>query len=415
MCKNIKLSAQAAVRVYIASEGLCTGTYIMNREAGLLVNNGEQRQRSVILVVDDNELNRDLLMKILSREGHDVVQACNGEHALEILRETPLDLVLLDIRMPVMDGYQTLAEIKGDPSLRHIPVVIITAVDETEGAIRCIKQGAEDFIGKPFDPVLLKARVSASLDRKHFHDLEQQHREQIERYNCTLEHRVQSQVREISHAQLAAIFAMSKLAESKDPETGEHLERMREYCLVLSQELAGLPRYRNVITQSFNDNIYAASPLHDIGKVGIPDDILLKPGKLTEQEWVVMKQHPAIGGETLRAVDRQYPGNEFIWTGIEIAECHHEKWDGTGYPAGLQQENIPLAARILALGDVYDALTSRRCYKEKFSHEKSRSIIIEQSGSHFDPEVVEAFLNREDEFIKIRKQFQDQDKELEVI
>jgi len=226
-----------------------------------------------------------------------------------------------------------------------------------------------------------------------------------------LEGRVEQQVKEISSAQLAAIFAMSKLAESKDPETGEHLERMREYCRVLSQELARLPRYHDVITQAFQDNIYAASPLHDIGKVGVPDNILLKPGPLNDDEWVIMKSHPLIGGETLRAVDRQYPGSEFIRAGIDIAECHHEKWNGSGYPRGLSGEQIPLAARILALGDVYDALTSKRCYKDKFSHDKSRSIIVEQTGTHFDPDVVEAFLNREDEFLQIRDNFHDPDEE----
>ena len=222
-----------------------------------------------------------------------------------------------------------------------------------------------------------------------------------------LEEKVRQQVKEISSAQMAAIFAMSKLAESKDPETGEHLERMREYCLVLSRQLAQLPRYRAVITQSFQDNIYAASPLHDIGKVGIPDEVLLKPDKLIEPEWVIMKQHPLIGGATLRAVDRQYPGNEFLRIGIDIAECHHEKWDGSGYPQGLAGERIPLVARVLALGDVYDALTLKRCYKEAFSHEESRAIVVEQSGRHFDPDVVDAFLEREEEFIRIRKYFQD--------
>jgi putative two-component system response regulator len=408
---NVKFSGSSADRSGVAFNDFSTDIYNMNREASLPISKTGPATQSVVLVVDDNEFNRDLLMKRLSRDGHRVVQADNGERALAILRDVAVDLVLLDIRMPVMDGYQVLAEMKAEPALQHIPVIIITAVDETEGAIRCIEQGAEDYIGKPFDPVLLKARVCASLAKKRFHDAQQRHKEEIEGYNRTLEQRVQSQVREISHAQLAAIFAMSKLAESKDPETGEHLERMREYCLVLSQELAGVPRYRDLITQSFIDNVYAASPLHDIGKVGIPDNVLLKPGRLTDQEWMIMKQHPGIGGATLRAVDRQYPGNAFVRTGIEIAECHHEKWDGSGYPAGLRGEEIPLSARILALGDVYDALTSRRCYKQKFSHDKSRSIIIEQSGSHFDPDVVEAFLTREDEFIRIRREFQDNDQD----
>jgi putative two-component system response regulator len=379
----------------------------MSDQTGLLAVDKVRVTDAVVLVVDDNEFNRDLLTQRLERDGYSVRQACNGEQALETLRHEAVDLVLLDIMMPVMDGYQTLAHMQNDPRMAHIPVIVITAVDDIEAAVRCIESGAEDFIGKPFNPVLLRARVSASLDKKRLHDLETAQRQSIEQQNRSLEEKVCRQVREISSAQLAAIFAMSKLAESKDPETGAHLERMREYCLVLSQQLAQLPRYHDVITQGFQDNIYAASPLHDIGKVGIPDEVLLKPGKLTDQEWLVMKRHPLIGGETLRAVDLQYPGNDFVRIGIEIAECHHEKWDGSGYPQGLAGERIPLVARILALGDVYDALTSKRCYKEAFSHQKSRSIVTEQSGRHFDPDVVDAFLECEDEFIRIRAYFQD--------
>ncbi len=379
----------------------------MSDQAGRSEVPHEAAAGAVVLVVDDNEFNRDLLRQRLERDGHSVVQACDGEQALQTLRSEPVDLVLLDIMMPVMDGYETLAHMQKDRWMRHIPVIVITAVDDIEAAVRCIESGAEDFIGKPFNPVLLRARVSASLDKKRLHDLETAHKRSIEQQNRLLEEKVRQQVKEISSAQMAAIFAMSKLAESKDPETGEHLERMREYCLVLSRQLAQLPRYRAVITQSFQDNIYAASPLHDIGKVGIPDEVLLKPDKLIEPEWVIMKQHPLIGGATLRAVDRQYPGNEFLRIGIDIAECHHEKWDGSGYPQGLAGERIPLVARVLALGDVYDALTLKRCYKEAFSHEESRAIVVEQSGRHFDPDVVDAFLEREEEFIRIRKYFQD--------
>lgn len=385
--------------------------------AEVCVSAGAVNQSAIatVLVVDDNEINRDLLIRRLEKDGCQSLQAANGVEALRILREYSVDLILLDINMPVMDGYQVLDIIKNDPKLCHIPVIVITAYDETEGAVRCIEQGAEDYVGKPFNATLLRARVRASLEKKRLHDLQQQHKQQIEQHNLSLEGRVEQQLREISSAQLAAIFAMSKLAESKDPETGEHLERMREYCRVLSRELARLYKYRDVITQAFQDNIYAASPLHDIGKVGIPDNVLLKPGKLNEGEWVLMKQHTLIGGETLRAVDLQYPGNEFIRTGIDIAECHHEKWDGSGYPRGLEREQIPLSARILALGDVYDALTSKRCYKDKFSHEKSRSIIVEQAGSHFDPDVVEAFLNCEDEFTAIRDEFHDLEGEQEAV
>ena len=299
-------------------------------------------EAAVILAVDDNDLNLDLLTRRLEREGHVVLQAANGDLALEQLRGAHVDLVLLDIMMPVLDGYQTLAAIKTDAALQHIPVIMITAVNEVESAAVCIERGAEDYICKPFNPVLLRARVNACLERKRLRDSERSHQARVEQQNVLLGGRVDQQLREISAAQLAAIFAMSKLAESRDPETGEHLDRMREYCVILARQLARLPKYRDLITQSFQDNLYAASPLHDIGKVGIPDDILQKPGRLTAEEWKVMRTHSLIGGETLREVDRQYPGNAFIRTGIEIAESHHERWDGTGYPFGLRGEAIPL-------------------------------------------------------------------------
>jgi len=362
---------------------------------------------ATILIVDDNELNLDLLNRRLTREGHRTLQAQDGQAALNILRETSIDLVLLDIMMPVLDGYQTLAAIKADTALVDIPVIMITAVNDVESAASCIEHGADDYICKPFNPILLHARVNACLERKRLRDGERLQQARIEKQNELLGGRVDQQVRELSAAQLAAIFAMSKLAESRDPETGEHLDRMREYCIILARQLAQLPKYRELITQAYLDNLYAASPLHDIGKVGIPDGILRKPDQLTADEWTVMRRHPLIGGDTLREVDRQYPGNAFIKIGIDIAECHHERWDGSGYPRALQAEQIPLVARILALADMYDALTTRRCYKEAYSHEQSKNIIVEQRGKHFDPDVVQAFLIREKEFIQVCKFFQD--------
>ncbi len=360
-----------------------------------------------VLVVDDNEMNRDMLSRRLQRQGYRVDVAVNGAHAVERVECGSYDLVLLDIMMPEMNGYQVLERLKADPKLRHIPVIMISALEEMESVVRCIELGAEDYVLKPFNPVLLKARVGASLEKKRLHDQEERYRDQIEKANTALEHRVREQVKEISEAQLGAIFAMSKLAESRDPETGEHLERMREYCRILSVALGKLPRYARVIDGRFVETIYAASPLHDVGKVGIPDGVLLKPGKLTEREWVIMRTHPMIGAQTLLQVNRQYPGNLLLQAGMQIAGGHHEKWDGGGYPFRLKGEEIPLVARILALGDVYDALTSKRCYKEAFTHDASREIIITQRGLHFDPEVVDAFLATENEFMKVREFFQD--------
>lgn len=363
--------------------------------------------RATILVVDDNDMNRDMLMRRLTKENYKVILAVDGKCALEELQSKDIDLVLLDIMMPVMDGYEVLERIKENENTMHIPVIMITAVDDLESTIKCIELGAEDYLPKPFNPILLRARIGASLEKKRLSDIEHKYREHVEERNIVLSERVKVQVKEIAQTQLGAIFAMSKLAESRDPETGEHLDRMREYCRVLASCMQSMPRYSKLIDTDFIDNIYAASPLHDIGKVGVPDAVLTKPGSLDESEWVIMKTHPIVGAETLREVDRNHPGNAFVKTGIEIAEAHHEKWNGTGYPFGLAGEKIPLVARILALGDVYDALTSRRCYKEAFSPEKSRNIIIKDRDIHFDPDVVDAFLASEDEFSRIRKEFQD--------
>ncbi len=353
-----------------------------------------------ILVVDDLEANRDMLSRRLRQLGYSVECAASGREALARMKEASYDLVLLDLMMPEMDGYQVLEAIKGDARLVHLPVIMVSANDDMENVVKCIQRGAEDYLPKPFNPVLLRARVESSLQKKALHDREAD-------YQRELEERVAAQVREISSAQLAAIFAMSKLAESRDPETGAHLDRMREYCRTLALQLSALDKYKKCIDAAFVDALYAASPLHDIGKVGIPDHVLLKTGKLDLAEWEVMKQHTLIGGSTLRAVDAEHPGNAFIRMGIDIAECHHEKWDGSGYPRGLRGESIPLAARILALADVYDALTSQRCYKKAFSHEDARTIITEGAGGHFDPEVVQAFLSIESEFIRIRQCFKD--------
>ena len=381
----------------------------MSAVARSTISNMDYGLTGSVLVVDDNEMNRDMLVRRLQPLGYEVTVARDGGEAMDMLLESPVDLVLLDIMMPIKDGFEVLQEMKAHNELSIIPVIMITALDDTSSAARCIQLGAEDYLTKPFDPILLKARVSSCLERKHLYDQERNYRGQIEEYNNELEDRVQQQVQQITSAQLGAIFAMSKLAESRDPETGEHLERMREYCKILSVQLGKLPKYQPVIDDDFIEDIYAASPLHDIGKVGIVDSVLLKPGQLTAEEWVVMKTHPIIGAATLREVDRQHPGNSLIRMGIDIAESHHERWDGTGYPYGLKNTEIPLVARILSLGDVYDALTSKRCYKEAFDHDKSRGIVEENKGSLFDPEVVEAFLATEDEFKRVREFYQDAD------
>jgi len=360
-----------------------------------------------ILVVDDNEMNRDLLGRRLKQQHLQVAMASNGQQAIDMLDQNDYDMVLLDIMMPGVNGYQVLEHMKDRKHLRHIPVIMISALDEMDSIIKCIELGADDYLTKPFNPVLLKARVNAGLEKKRWHDQEAAYRQELQNYNQNLEGRVSEQVEQIAAAQLATIFAMSKLSESKDPDTGAHLERMREYCKILAQQLSRHPRFQNIVDGEFITSIYAASPLHDIGKVGIPDNILMKPGKLTSDEWDIMKQHPSIGADTLRAVLKQYPRNPILQAGVDIAECHHERWDGSGYPNQLEGENIPISARILALADVYDALTSQRCYKEAFEHDHCRQLIIEGKDSHFDPLIVDAYMEIEDEFLRVREEFKD--------
>ncbi len=354
-----------------------------------------------LLIVDDIEVNRSLLERRLQHNGYRLSFAEDGHEALEKIQNERFDLVLLDIMMPRLDGFQVLSALKADEKLRHIPIIMISALNEMDSVARCIEMGAEDYLPKPFNPTLLKARINACLEKKRLHDLQVGYRQRIEEHNNLLEEQIRQQVKEITSTQLATIFAMSKLAESRDPETGQHLERVREFCKILALKLAR-DEPQLAIDASFIDNLYAASPLHDIGKVGVPDHILLKPGRLTDEERKAMEIHSLIGAETLRAVNAQHPGNAFIHMGIEIAESHHEKWDGSGYPHRLKGDAIPLSARIIALADVYDALTSKRCYKEAFSHEKSGDIILAENGRHFDPRVVEAFGKVAHEFKEIR-------------
>lgn len=365
-----------------------------------------------ILVVDDQEVNRLLLADLVASLGYRCLTAGNGAGGLALLESETVDLVLLDIMMPMMTGHEMLESMMADEGLRHIPVIVVSGLDEMDSIVRCVQAGADDYLIKPFNATLLRARIQASLEKKRLYDQDKKYRVRIENYNEELEHRVKQAVHEVSSTQLATIFAMSKLAESRDPETGEHLERMREYARLLAESLRHKAQYQRDLDETVMANLYATAPLHDIGKVGIPDRILQKPGRLTADEFEIIKQHTVIGADTLRAVDNEHPGNDFIRIGIEVALTHHERWDGTGYPRGLAGEEIPPVGRILALADVYDALTSKRCYKEASSHEESVAIILEGSGSHFDPGVVDVFRQRQDDFVAIRQEHLDTEKVL---
>lgn len=365
------------------------------------------KSRPYILVVDDMRENTLILQNFLAPKGYQVAAAFSGAEALELVEKNPPDVILLDLMMPGMDGFTVCQRLKQDPRTRHIPVVVLTGMSEREANVKALEMGADDFMAKPFDSVVLDARIRSSLRSKALQDRIIEYQRELEANNELLEQRIRERTAQLARTQQVTVFSLAKLAESRDTETGEHLDRMRRYATEIAVELAASDKFRDVVTKVFVEALFESSPLHDIGKVGIPDQILLKPGKLSRDEFDVMKTHTQIGGDTLRAADLEAGGDSFLAMGRDIAYAHHEKWDGAGYPAGLKGTEIPLAARICALGDVYDALTSKRPYKEAFSHEKSRGIILEGRGAHFDPDIVDAFLARERQFTEISKSFHD--------
>jgi putative two-component system response regulator len=352
----------------------------------------DENEKPRILIVDDTPANITVLMETLKGD-YAIVAATSGKKALALATTRPYpDIILLDINMPEMDGYEVCARLKQDVRTKRVPVIFVTALAEEEDEARGLDLGAVDYITKPFRPGIVKARVRNQLALK--------------KYGDDLQALVDKQVEEIADAHLATILAMSKLAESRDDDTGKHLERTQIYCCMLAQHCFDTHQFPDIIDERFIECVFHASPLHDIGKVAIPDAVLCKPGKLTDEEFDLMKTHTLRGAETLATLVDRYPNNTFINLGLEIARSHHEKWSGTGYPDGLSGDDIPLSARIMAVADVYDALTSERCYKSAFSHEKAREIILGDSGTHFDPQLCKAFEHLESEFDRIRGEMQ---------
>jgi putative two-component system response regulator len=367
---------------------------------------GADTKGESILIVDDNENIRGLLKNVLRFEGYETASATNGKEALEMLAtDQKPDLILMDIEMPVMDGYQTCKEIRDNKEYSSIPIIVLTAVYNKNVIKKVLTIGANDYIAKPFEPEELLARISSHIRIKGLMKERDWLYNQAMEYNIRLEQEVKERTWEIEDTQDATIIGFAKLAEYRDPETGLHLERIREYCKLVAEELMTNEKYKDLINKKYIDSIYKSSPLHDIGKVGIPDSILLKPGKLTQEEFEIMKQHSMIGGDAISEAEKRLRNKRlsFLAMGKVIAYYHHEKFDGTGYPQGLKGDKIPLSARIMALADVYDALISKRVYKEAWSHEATGEVIIKDSGRHFDPDVVDAFLKLKDEFLKISK------------
>ena len=354
---------------------------------------------SAILAVDDTKYNLDLLVDALG-DRYDLSVSTSGVVALELARKMPPDLILLDIMMPGMDGFEVLRRLQDDIVTRDIPVIFLTALAEIDEKAKGFALGAVDYITKPFQIEEVVARVETHLKLRHTQNT-------LKHFNSKLQEMVSQQVEEIARSQQAMIFALAKLSHTRDDDTGLHLERVQHLCKILATALSQTPEFGDGITPAFIEEIYHASPLHDVGKVGIADAILLKPGKLSEEEFTVMKTHTTIGAATLESVHQLYPNNAFIAMGIEIARHHHERWDGKGYPHALAGEAIPIAARIMALVDVYDALRARRPYKEPFSHERAIAIISEENGRIFDPRIVAAFFAVQQQCDEVCRRFAD--------
>lgn len=340
--------------------------------------------RGSVMVVDDSPGNLMMMEEILRPRGYQVSSFPRGRMALKAAAEAPPDLILLDITMPEMNGYEMCELLKADERLSEIPVIFLSGLNELEDRLRAFRSGAVDYVCKPFQIEEIEARVDTHVRLRRL-------QQEIEADNEQLEKQVQAQVTRVADAQMAMIFALAKLAAARDDETGRHLDRIQTFSGLLAIAMSDYEKYRNLAGSSWITNIFHASPLHDIGKVAIPDRILRKPGPLTPEEFEIMKTHAPIGAETLRTVHMRYPDSEFIGMGIDIAQSHHERWDGAGYPEGLAGEAIPVCARIVAVADCYDALRSKRCYKRAYAHEEACTVILEGSGSQFDPDVAAAF------------------------
>jgi putative two-component system response regulator len=336
------------------------------------------KPEATILVVDDTPENLSLMGGLL-RDQYRVKVANSGEKALRVARgEDQPDLILLDIMMPGMDGYEVCRQLKADPATRAIPVIFLTARTDPDDERKGLDLGAVDYIIKPISPPLVLARVRNHLALK-------------------------------SHAD----FLRDKTAwlERDVRETGNHIRRTQNYVKALAEALAPLPAFAPDLTPTNIDLLYKSAPLHDIGKVGVPDAILLKPGRLTADEFEIMKTHASLGADAIREAETMLDGTQpsFLRYAREIAETHHEKWDGSGYPRGLAGDAIPLSGRLMAVADVYDALISKRCYKPAWTHEQAVEMIAEGRGKHFDPRIVDAFLAIADTFKTIAENYRDED------
>ena len=357
--------------------------------------------KQMILIVDDTPDNISLLTGLL-KEHYKIKIATSGIKALQIAAQHPTpDLILLDVMMPEIDGYETCRRLKSDLLTVDIPVIFLTAKNQPEDEEKGLLLGAVDYISKPISPAVVLARVATQLNLIRVQQL-------LRNQNKYLESLVQDRTNKLGKLQDAMIFAMASLGEVRDNESANHICRTQAYVKVLACQLSQYPDFRDELSAQNIELLYKSAPLHDIGKAGIPDRILLKQGTLTREEFDVMKQHTVYGLETILLVEHHLgESNNFLRFAREIAYSHHEKWDGSGYPQGLCGEQIPVSARLMALADVYDALISERDYAPTYGHQEAINIVRESKGTHFDPDIVDAFLAVTDQFDAIAKRYRE--------
>ena len=355
----------------------------------------KNHRRQTILIAEDTPANIDILIEALA-DRYDISVAINGESVLESVKAISPDLILLDVVMPGMDGYDVCKNLKEDPNTKDIPIIFLTSLSMADNEERGLNLGAVDYITRPFNPRIVEARVHTHLE--------------LNAYRIHLENIVAERTSELNAAQDATIQSMAILAEFRDQDTGGHIQRTKEYVRILLDYLYSHGKHRDLLNGPSIELIAQSAPLHDIGKVGVPDRILRKPTELTDEEYDEMKRHPIYGGEAIKRTEELLGKNSFLRFAHEIAEFHHEHWDGSGYPHGLTGQDIPVSARAMAVADVYDALVSKRVYKPGLTHDEALEIMVEKSSTQFDPEMIEALIARQEDFKQIAIQYQDKAK-----
>ena len=382
----------------------------------------ENIKEFTVLVVDDMPDNLRLMSDLL-KDVYNVKVSRSGETAIDIVNSyIQPDLILLDIMMPEMDGYEVCSHLKSNPKTEKIPVIFLSSKNEVSDETKGFELGAVDYITKPISPSIVLSRVKTHLEMKKLHDMLRDENNIMKKMqdflrdqNNFLENEIKSRTLEIIAIQDVTIHAMASLAETRDSDTGNHIRRTQFYVKVLAEKIRNHYRFSSFLNDDkVIEMLFKSAPLHDIGKVGIPDKILLKPGKFEPYEFEIMKTHTTLGRDAILQAEREL-GIEvpFLKYAKEIAYYHQEKWDGSGYPEGLAGDSIPISARLMSLADVYDALISRRVYKDGMSHEKAVKIITDGKGTHFDPDIVEAFLLLQDEFKTIAARYADSDEDIE--